>query len=113
MGIERMAEGDRKALQNLLVSFSNLMACRNEPLPYPNLDENELSPKMLEMVGRAVFGLIDERDRRGFKGKVSDEECWLIARSWFGLKCSHPVTVPYCKGAVQCKFCKAIIVRCK
>lgn len=113
MGIKGMTEGDKKALRNLLTSFFNLMVGCNEPLPYPDLDEKELSPEVLEMIGRAIFGLIKERDRQGFRGKVSDEECWLMAREWFGLKCSHPVTVPYCKGAVQCKFCKAIIVRCK
>ncbi|RLA87439.1 MAG: hypothetical protein DRG40_00365 [Deltaproteobacteria bacterium] len=105
--------GDLKALRNLLVSFRNLLARRNEPLPYPDLDENELSPEMLEKIGEMIFQFLDERDKRGFRDKLSDEQCWLVVRSWFGLKCSHPRMVPYGRGAWRCVFCESVIVRTK
>lgn len=96
---------DSKARFNLLATVFD------KPLPYPDLDSNDLSPKMSAHVGEEVFKFLDRRDEKGRQKDMPDPRAWFHVRSWFGLKCTHPPH--WCETETQNHFPTVIWFHCK
>ena len=61
--------------------------------PHPHLSLRDLCPEVQIIIGKHVYGLLDERDRRRRDGQsggnLTDNELYLSALEHFGVDCPH------------------------
>jgi hypothetical protein len=66
-----------------------------DPGPHPHLKEEQLSYETKVLIGKHVFALLDERDRRRSAkesgGDLDDSFLYLAAIEHFGMDCPHQI----------------------